>query len=73
MVALPAPVAHCVVPKLNGKKLKVAKRIVRAADCKVGLVSTKKGVRSATGKVVRQSPSAGRVIPAHSAISLKLG
>jgi beta-lactam-binding protein with PASTA domain len=72
-VAPPAPVAHCVVPKLNGRKLKAAKKIVRAADCKVGLVSTKKGVRSATGKVVRQSPKAGEAIAAHSAVSLKLG
>jgi beta-lactam-binding protein with PASTA domain len=62
-----------VVPKLNGKKLKAAKKLVRAADCKVGLVATKKGVKSATGKVVRQSPNAGRVIPPHSAVSLKLG
>jgi hypothetical protein len=73
IVAPPAPVAHCVVPKLNGRKLKAAKKIVRAADCKVGLVSTKKGVRSATGKVVRQSPKAGEAIAAHSAVSLKLG
>jgi hypothetical protein len=72
-VAPPAPVTQCVVPKLNGKKLKAAKKFVRAADCKVGLVSTKKGVRSATGKVVRQSPKGGEVIAAHSAVSLKLG
>lgn len=70
----PAPVeAHCVLPRLNGKKLKAAKKIVRAADCKIGLVSTKKGVTSATGKVVRQSPKAGKVIAAHSAVSVKLG
>jgi hypothetical protein len=71
----PAPTAeaHCVVPKLSGRKLKGAKKIVRAADCRVGLVSTKKGVRSVAGKVIRQSPPAGSVLPAHTAVSVRLG
>jgi hypothetical protein len=64
--------APCVVPRLTAKKLKVAKKLVRKAGCKVGLVSTKKGVRSAIGKVVKQSPSPGSSVPAHTAISLKL-
>jgi hypothetical protein len=69
----PAPVAApCVVPKLSGKKLKAAKKLVRKAGCKVGLVSTKKGVRSAVAKVAKQSPSAGKSVPAHTAVSLKL-
>jgi hypothetical protein len=68
-----APVAApCVVPKLSGRKLKVAKKLVRRAGCKLGLVSTKKGVRSAVAKVARQSPSAGKSVPAHTAVSLKL-
>jgi PASTA domain len=64
--------ASCVVPKLTGKRLKVAKKLIRKAACKVGLVSTKKGVRSAVGKVAKQSPSAGKSVPAHTAISFKL-
>jgi hypothetical protein len=69
----PAPLAApCVIPKLTGKKLKVAKKLVRGAGCKVGLVTTKKGVRPTTGKVAKQSPSAGKSVPAHTAVSLKL-
>jgi PASTA domain len=69
----PAPVAApCVIPKLAGKKLKVAKKLVRGAGCEVGLVSTKKGVRSAIAKVATQSPSAGKSVPAHTAVSLRL-
>jgi hypothetical protein len=69
----PAPLAApCVIPKLTGKKLKVAKKLVRKAGCKVGLVTTRKGVRGAIGKVAKQSPSAGKSVPAHTAVSLKL-
>jgi hypothetical protein len=66
------PAAPCVVPNLTGRKLKVAKKLVREAGCKVGLVSIRKGVRSAIGKVAKQSPSAGKSVPAHTAISFKL-
>lgn len=72
-VTPPAIEAHCVVPKLSGKRLKAAKKLVRNAQCKVGLVSTKRGVKSATGKVVQQSPKAGKVLPVHTGVSLKLG
>ena len=75
----PAPAAvvpvetRCVVPKLNGKKLKAAKKTIKAALCNVGLVSTKDGVKAASGKVVQQSPKTGKVVAAGSPISLKLG
>jgi hypothetical protein len=69
----PTPEAHCVVPKLNGKKLKAAKKMIRAADCKVGLVSKKNGVKVASGKVIKQSPKPGKVLPVHTGVSVKLG
>lgn len=69
----PLPQAQCVVPKLNGKKLKAAKKKIKAADCKVGLVSKKNGVKVATGKVVKQSPKAGKVLPVRTGVSVKLG
>jgi hypothetical protein len=74
-IVIPAPVveAHCVVPKLQGKKLKAAKKKIRAADCKVGLVSKKEGVKATTGKVVKQSPKPGKVLPAKTGVSVKLG
>jgi hypothetical protein len=64
---------HCVVPKLNGKKLKAAKKKIKGADCRVGLVSKKNGVKVANGKVIKQSPKAGKVLPAHTGVSIKLG
>jgi hypothetical protein len=69
----PAPEAHCVVPRLSGKKLKAAKKKIRAAECKVGLVSKKEGVKATTGKVVKQSPKPGKVLPAKTGVSVKLG
>jgi PASTA domain len=69
----PAAEAHCVVPKLKGKKLKAAKRATRAADCKLGHVAKKKGVTAKPGKVVKQSPKAGKVLSAGSKVSVKLG
>jgi len=65
--------ARCVVPKLDGKTLKAAKARLRAARCKVGLVSRKSGVRAAKAKVVAASPKTGTALPVGTAISLKLG
>jgi hypothetical protein len=64
--------AHCVVPKLDGLTLKAAKARLRAARCKVGLVSRKSGVKAAKAKVAA-SPKAGTALPVRTAISLKLG
>ena len=74
--APPAPVAsepNCVVPRLAGKTLKASKKTIKGAVCSVGLVSTKDGVKATSGKVVRQSPKAGKVVALHSPVSLKLG
>lgn len=72
--AKPAPAEpHCVVPKLQGQRLKAAKARLRAARCKVGLVSYKRGAKAATAKVVASSPKTGTELPVDTAISLKLG
>lgn len=59
-----APVAFvataCVVPKLVGSSLKVAKRRLRRATCRVGRV---KGRRSSGARVVKQRPKPGRPLP----------
>jgi hypothetical protein len=65
--------AHCVVPKLNGKSLKAAKKTIKAGACKVGLVSKKDGVKAASGKVIKQSPRPGVVLPVRTGVSVKLG
>jgi PASTA domain len=69
----PAAEAHCMVPKLKGKKLKAAKKKIRAADCKIGHVGKKKGVTAKTGEVKKQNPKPGKVLAPGSKVSLKLG
>jgi hypothetical protein len=64
---------HCVVPNVTGKKLKAAKKKIRAAHCKVGHVGKKKGVTVKSGKVVKQSPKRGKVLRAGSKVNVKLG
>ncbi len=63
----------CVVPKLNGKKLKAAKKKLKKASCKLGKVTRHKGVTSKTGKVVKQSPKAGKQLAPGSKVKVTLG
>jgi hypothetical protein len=63
----------CVVPKLRGKKLRVAKNRLRAADCKLGTVRKVKRPASKRGKVVAQSPKPGKVLATGAKVNLKLG
>jgi hypothetical protein len=60
----------CVVPNLKGKKLKRAKKTLRKHDCKLGKVKPK---GQKTGKVKKQRPRAGRVLPVGSEVNVKLG
>jgi beta-lactam-binding protein with PASTA domain len=63
----------CVVPKLNGKKLKAAKKRIRKAGCKVGKVKIKKGVTAKTGRVVNQGPKAGKVRAPGTKVRITIG
>jgi hypothetical protein len=71
--AAPAPVPTCTVPKLNGKKLKAAKKDIKKADCKLGKVKKLKGATAKTGKVVKQSPKPGKVLAPGSKVAVRLG
>jgi hypothetical protein len=68
----PAPAPTCTVPKLKGRSLKASKKKIKAADCKVGKVTKKKGAKGATGKVVKQSPKPDKVLPACSKVKVRL-
>jgi beta-lactam-binding protein with PASTA domain len=46
-----------VVPALKGKKLAVAKKKLKAADCTLGKV---KGKKTKSAKVSKQSPAPGK-------------
>jgi len=63
----------CVVPKLKGKKLKDAKRMLGRADCKVGKVTRLAGKPSKAGKVLKQGTKPGKVLASHSKVNLTVG
>jgi hypothetical protein len=69
----PTPVKNCTVPKLKGKTLKASKTKIKAADCKVGKVTKRKGAKATTGKVVGQSKKPGTVLPAGTVVKVTLG
>lgn len=69
----PTPPKRCKVPGLGGKKLKAAKQAIRSAGCKPGEVSKRKGATAKNGKVVGQSPRAGRKVAAGTAVKVTLG
>jgi hypothetical protein len=60
----------CVVPRLQGKGLKPAKKAIRKANCKVGAVQRGKGK---PGKVIRQSPKPGRVLAPGAKVKVTVG
>lgn len=63
----------CVVPKLKGKKLKSARRMLGRADCKVGKVTPRKAKPSKAGKVLRQGTKPGKVLASGSKVNLTVG
>ena len=67
--------ARCVVPNVVGKKLKAAKRKIRAAGCKVGKVRKPKRVKGQGRRVlvVKSSNPAAGATPASGKVHLKLG
>ncbi len=67
--ALPPP-KMCVVPKLKGKKLKVAKKALLKADCQLGKVKVHK---SKSAKVKKQSAKPVAMLPLGAKVNVKLG
>lgn len=63
----------CVVPKLGGRRLKGAKKAIRTGGCLVGKVRKRKGAKAKTGKIVRQRPKPGQVLPPGGKVNVKLG
>lgn len=60
----------CVVPRLKGKKVKVAKKAIRRANCKVGTIQRRNGK---PGRVIRQKPKAGKVLAPGTKVNLVVG
>lgn len=62
----------CKVPQLKGKKLKASKRKLRKADCKLGKVKKQGDAAAKTGKVVKQKPPPGKLLPPGSKVKVTL-
>ena len=58
--AAPKP---CVVPKLKGKRLGKAKRLIKNAHCTLGNVKRKEAPKKKPGRVLSQRPKPGAVKP----------
>lgn len=69
-LAPPEPAPSCVVPRLKGQSLKVDRRKLREAGCRLGDV---RGVRSKSARVVRQYPGPGTVLGRDAEVGVKLG
>jgi uncharacterized delta-60 repeat protein len=68
--APPAPTPRCRVPNVRGKTLGVARRSIKRARCAVGKVTRKPSRKVKKGRVISQSPRAGRLLPQKSKVKL---
>lgn len=65
--------ADCLVPRLEGEKLRRARKRLRKADCEIGRVRTVKGGTARTGRVLRQSPKPGDILASGSTVRVTVG
>ena len=63
----------CVVPKVVGLKLAKAKTKIKKAHCRVGKITKKHSSKKKKGKVIKQSPRAGKHLKAGSKVKLTVG
>ena len=67
------PIPSCVVPKLKGKTLTQARRLIARAHCKLGKVTQPKGHTKHKLVVVSQKPGARKTLPVGAKIAVRLG
>ncbi len=67
------PVLHCVVPRLAGRSLVRAKRLIVKAHCRVGKISKRASRPELRGRVLSQSPRPGRRLGAGAKVRLTVG
>lgn len=64
----------CVVPSIKGKSLKTAKRLLNRRGCKLGHVKKVDAPKpKLVGKVLKQTPTAGKVLSPGARVRIKLG
>ena len=64
------PSPRCRVPNVRGKTLVVARRSIKRARCAVGKVTRKPSRKVKRGRVISQSPRAGRLLPRNGKVKL---
>jgi serine/threonine-protein kinase len=64
---------QCVVPKVVGLTLAKAKAKIKKAHCRVGKITKKHSSKKKKGKVLKQSPKAGKHLAAASKVNLTVG
>jgi Tol biopolymer transport system component len=69
----PAPAKRCVVPRVIGTRLAVARKRIGKANCTVGRVRRVRAAARRAGKVIGQSPKAGAVRARGTKVSLVVG
>lgn len=60
----------CIVPKLKGKTLKIARKKLKAADCKLGKV---RGKKAKSARVESQHPKPGKALALGAKVNVKMG
>jgi Tol biopolymer transport system component len=63
---------RCVVPKVVGKTLASAKKLLTKAHCKAGKVTRVRSAKVKTGRVVSAKPKPGRSLAAGTAVALSV-
>ena len=69
----PAEAPACVVPNLKGRTVAKARRKLRAAGCKLGIVTRRSTSAAKRGRIVKQSPQPGSVETLWTRVALTLG
>jgi hypothetical protein len=64
--------ARCVVPRVVGRNLRNARRLIVRSGCRLGRVRRAYSTRVAKGLVLRQSPAAGRRLRRDTAVSVTI-
>jgi beta-lactam-binding protein with PASTA domain len=65
--------AACVVPKVVGKKLSLAKTAIKTRHCRVGALRYVKSTRKKKGRVVRETPAPGKRLGNNTKVNLWIG
>ncbi len=62
--------AVCLVPKVAGQQLAVAKQAIVKANCAVGTITRKSSKTVKMGYVISEAPAAGRILPVRTKVNL---